>query len=159
MVVDILADPFEMTPEELSYYDDWINRRMFLLSPMAALVGKFMATFEAFPPHAKAHLVSRQMISGQERIVERLIISLLTNGNPLIERLLWPAKTRVIRAMVGAIDSEFSRIQLTPDLPPSDVTAKQKPASLLVSIPLAKVRTSSPNLFLYATYGIMYPKE
>ena len=50
MVIDILADPFEMTPEESSYYDNWINRRMFLLSPMTALVGEFMATFKAFPP-------------------------------------------------------------------------------------------------------------
>ncbi len=50
MVIDILADPFEMTPEESSYYDNWINRRMFLLSPMTALVSEFMATFKTFPP-------------------------------------------------------------------------------------------------------------
>ena len=64
-------------------------------------------------------------IIGQENIVERLIIGLLANGNLLVEGLPGLAKTRAVRAMADAIDSEFSRIQFTPDLLPSDVTGSE----------------------------------
>jgi len=64
-------------------------------------------------------------IIGQENIVERLIIGLLANGNLLVEGLPGLAKTRAVRAMADAIESEFSRIQFTPDLLPSDVTGSE----------------------------------
>jgi len=64
-------------------------------------------------------------IIGQENIVERLIIGLLANGNLLVEGLPGLAKTRAVRAMSKSIDSEFSRIQFTPDLLPSDVTGSE----------------------------------
>ena len=61
-------------------------------------------------------------VIGQERVVERLIIALLANGNVLVEGLPGLAKTRAIKSLSQALDSEFSRIQFTPDLLPSDVT-------------------------------------
>ena len=61
-------------------------------------------------------------IIGQERVVERLIIALLANGNVLLEGLPGLAKTRAIKSLSQALESEFSRIQFTPDLLPSDVT-------------------------------------
>ncbi|MGE0381530.1 MAG: AAA family ATPase [Hyphomicrobium sp.] len=61
-------------------------------------------------------------IVGQEKVVERLIIALLANGNVLLEGLPGLAKTRAIRSLSKAIESDFSRIQFTPDLLPSDVT-------------------------------------
>ena len=61
-------------------------------------------------------------IIGQERVVERLVIGLLANGNLLIEGLPGLAKTRAIKALAKNMDAEFSRIQFTPDLLPSDVT-------------------------------------
>jgi len=64
-------------------------------------------------------------IIGQENIVERLIIGLLANGNLLVEGLPGLAKTRAVRGMADAIESEFSRIQFTPDLLPSDVTGSE----------------------------------
>lgn len=64
-------------------------------------------------------------IIGQENIVERLIIGLLANGNLLVEGLPGLAKTRAVRAMADTIESEFSRIQFTPDLLPSDVTGSE----------------------------------
>ena len=64
-------------------------------------------------------------IIGQENIVERLIIGLLANGNLLVEGLPGLAKTRAVRAMAESIESEFSRIQFTPDLLPSDVTGSE----------------------------------
>ena len=61
-------------------------------------------------------------VIGQERVVERLIIALLANGNVLIEGLPGLAKTRAVRSLSQALESDFSRIQFTPDLLPSDVT-------------------------------------
>ncbi len=61
-------------------------------------------------------------VIGQERVVERLVIALLANGNVLVEGLPGLAKTRAIKSLSGALESDFSRIQFTPDLLPSDVT-------------------------------------
>ena len=61
-------------------------------------------------------------VIGQERVVERLIIALLANGNVLLEGLPGLGKTRAIKCLSKAVESEFSRIQFTPDLLPSDVT-------------------------------------
>jgi MoxR-like ATPase len=65
--------------------------------------------------------VNRDII-GQERVVERLIIALLANGNVLLEGLPGLAKTRAIKSLSKNLESDFSRIQFTPDLLPSDVT-------------------------------------
>lgn len=63
-----------------------------------------------------------QAIVGQRDVIERLLIGLLANGNLLIEGLPGLAKTRAIKAMAKNLESDFSRIQFTPDLLPSDVT-------------------------------------
>ncbi|MDJ0994942.1 MAG: MoxR family ATPase [Dinoroseobacter sp.] len=65
------------------------------------------------------------MIIGQREVIERLVIGLLANGNLLVEGLPGLAKTRAIKAMAKNLDSEFSRIQFTPDLLPSDVTGTE----------------------------------
>lgn len=66
-----------------------------------------------------------QSIIGQEGVVQRLIIGLLANGNLLVEGLPGLAKTRAIKALASNLDSDFSRIQFTPDLLPSDVTGTE----------------------------------
>ena len=79
-------------------------------------------------PYESIQLLQTRMnasIIGQENIVERLIIGLLANGNLLVEGLPGLAKTRAVRAMADTIESEFSRIQFTPDLLPSDVTGSE----------------------------------
>ncbi|UZF91459.1 AAA family ATPase [Bosea sp. NBC_00550] len=63
-----------------------------------------------------------QDIIGQERVVERIVIALLANGNVLLEGLPGLAKTRAIKSLSQNLESDFSRIQFTPDLLPSDVT-------------------------------------
>ena len=63
-----------------------------------------------------------QDIIGQERVVERLVVALLANGNVLLEGLPGLAKTRAIKSLSKNLESDFSRIQFTPDLLPSDVT-------------------------------------
>ena len=64
-------------------------------------------------------------IVGQEHMVERLIIGLLANGNLLVEGLPGLAKTRAVKALAKNLDADFSRVQFTPDLLPSDVTGTE----------------------------------
>ena len=64
-------------------------------------------------------------VVGQETVVERLLIALLAGGNVLMEGLPGTAKTRSIKTLSSLIDSEFRRVQFTPDLLPSDVTGSE----------------------------------
>ena len=66
-----------------------------------------------------------EAIIGQEAVVERLVIGLLANGNLLVEGLPGLAKTRAIKALARNLEANFSRIQFTPDLLPSDVTGTE----------------------------------
>ena len=66
-----------------------------------------------------------ESIIGQEAVVERLIIGLLANGNLLVEGLPGLAKTRAIKSLAKNLEADFSRIQFTPDLLPSDVTGTE----------------------------------
>ncbi len=64
-------------------------------------------------------------VLGQEAVVERLLIALLANGHVLMEGLPGTAKTRSIKTLSKLVDSQFSRVQFTPDLLPSDVTGSE----------------------------------
>lgn len=66
-----------------------------------------------------------QSVIGQEPVVERILIALLANGNVLMEGLPGVAKTRSIKTLSKLVQSEFSRIQFTPDLLPSDVSGSE----------------------------------
>ena len=66
-----------------------------------------------------------QSIIGQEVVVERLLLTLLCNGNVLVEGLPGLAKTRAVKSLAGNLESDFSRIQFTPDLLPSDITGSE----------------------------------
>ena len=62
-----------------------------------------------------------RVLVGQEHMLARLLIGLLTGGHILLEGLPGLAKTLTIRSLATAIDTGFSRIQFTPDMLPSDV--------------------------------------
>ena len=66
-----------------------------------------------------------QSIIGQEEVVERLLLTLLCNGNVLVEGLPGLAKTRAVKALAKNLETEFSRIQFTPDLLPADITGSE----------------------------------
>ena len=66
-----------------------------------------------------------QVILGQERLIERLLIVLLADGHILVEGAPGLAKTRAIKALGEKIDGEFQRIQFTPDLLPADVSGTE----------------------------------
>ena len=64
--------------------------------------------------------VSRRIV-GQDTMVERLLVGLLTGGHILLEGVPGLAKTLAVRTLAEIIHASFSRIQFTPDLLPADV--------------------------------------
>ncbi len=60
-------------------------------------------------------------IVGQDTIIDRIVIAILCNGHVLLEGVPGLAKTTLITALAQALGLDFSRIQFTPDLLPSDV--------------------------------------
>jgi MoxR-like ATPase len=64
----------------------------------------------------------RKVIVGQEHLIDRLLLALLCDGHVLLEGTPGVAKTLTINTLAKTLDALFSRIQLTPDLLPSDLT-------------------------------------
>jgi len=63
-----------------------------------------------------------QVIVGQPRLLDRLMIALLTGGHILLESAPGLAKTTAVKALAGGVHARFQRIQFTPDLMPADIT-------------------------------------
>ena len=66
-----------------------------------------------------------RVVVGQKYLVDRLLIGLLANGHVLLEGVPGLAKTLTVKTLAAAIQTNFSRIQFTPDLLPADVTGTQ----------------------------------
>lgn len=64
----------------------------------------------------------RQIIVGQDEVVENLLMTLLVGGHCLITGMPGTAKTLLVRTLASALGLTFKRIQFTPDLMPTDVT-------------------------------------
>ena len=62
-----------------------------------------------------------KIIVGQDEMIELLIISILSNGHALIEGVPGVAKTITAKLLAKTLAVDFSRIQFTPDLMPSDI--------------------------------------
>ena len=69
----------------------------------------------------KLTAATARIIVGQQAMMERLLIGLLTKGHILLEGMPGLAKTLAIKTLAEAVDARFSRIQFTPDLLPADV--------------------------------------
>ena len=63
----------------------------------------------------------KKVIIGQEEMVERLMVAMLSNGHVLLEGVPGLAKTLAINSLAQCIDVDFNRIQFTPDLLPADL--------------------------------------
>ncbi len=66
-----------------------------------------------------------QSIIGQDNVISKIIIALLTDGNVLLEGLPGLAKTRAVKSLAANLNCKLNRIQFTPDLLPSDVTGTE----------------------------------
>src|SRR5262245_66459247 len=64
----------------------------------------------------------RKVIVGHDEVIEHLLTALFANGHCLLVGVPGLAKTLLVATMARALDLEFSRIQFTPDLMPSDLT-------------------------------------
>ncbi len=67
----------------------------------------------------------RQMIIGQERLLDRLLIAMLADGHMLVEGAPGLAKTKAIKDLASGLMAGFQRIQFTPDLLPADITGTE----------------------------------
>lgn len=67
----------------------------------------------------------RRVLVGQERMLNRLLIALLSDGHVLIEGVPGLAKTLAVRTLAATLDAQFQRIQFTPDLLPADLVGTQ----------------------------------
>jgi MoxR-like ATPase len=66
-----------------------------------------------------------KVIIGQEKVIEKMFISLLCQGHVLLEGVPGLAKTLLIKTLSDVLDLRFNRIQFTPDLMPSDITGTE----------------------------------
>ncbi|WP_119394133.1 AAA family ATPase [Salinibius halmophilus] len=64
-------------------------------------------------------------VIGQGQLLEQMLVTLLADGHLLVEGPPGIAKTRAINALASQIDSQFKRIQFTPDLLPADLTGTE----------------------------------
>lgn len=62
-----------------------------------------------------------KVIVGQEELIDLLLVSLISNGHVLIEGVPGLAKTLTAKLLAKTVQTDFSRIQFTPDLMPSDI--------------------------------------
>src|SRR5262249_15176048 len=80
------------------------------------------------PPRDSILELTKRMgesVVGQDAVIDRVLIALLANGHVLMEGLPGLAKTRTIKTLAKNLEADFSRIQFTPDLLPSDVTGTE----------------------------------
>jgi len=74
--------------------------------------------------HDVVDQVGRRIV-GQNYMIERLLISILTGGHVLLEGVPGLAKTLAVRTLAETISTSFQRIQFTPDLLPADILGTQ----------------------------------
>ncbi len=82
---------------------------------MSADVARVREVFEEIRAEVEGYIV------GREKLLERLYEALLIGGHVLIEGVPGTAKTYLARAFAGTLGLNFKRVQLTPDLLPSDI--------------------------------------
>jgi MoxR-like ATPase len=77
-----------------------------------------------YTPSTIAHILNelRKVVVGQDDVIEQVLVALLAEGHALIEGVPGTAKTLTVKTLARIIGADFSRIQFTPDLMPSDIT-------------------------------------
>src|SRR5919201_1059540 len=66
-----------------------------------------------------------RVIVGQHEVIEELLIALFCRGHCILEGVPGLAKTLMISSLAKCLSLDFSRIQFTPDLMPSDITGTE----------------------------------
>jgi MoxR-like ATPase len=85
-----------------------------------------IARFEALAAEiGKAQAALNQCVRGQERVIEQLLVTLMSGGHGLIVGVPGLAKTTLVRALGTVCGLATSRIQFTPDLMPADILGSE----------------------------------
>src|SRR5262245_34745093 len=66
-----------------------------------------------------------KVIVGQEQVIEQILIAIFAQGHCLLEGVPGLAKTLMVSTLARSLKLQFSRIQFTPDLMPSDITGTE----------------------------------
>ena len=66
-----------------------------------------------------------RVIVGQEKLIQRMLVAMISGGHLLIEGVPGLAKTTAVASLAKAISTDFQRLQFTPDLLPADLTGTQ----------------------------------
>jgi len=120
-----------------------------------------------------AHDISTEVakrVVGQDAMIDRLLIAILTGGHVLLEGVPGLAKTLTVRTLAETINTTFSRIQFTPDLLPADVVGTQvfdqattkfsvKPGPIFANIVLADEINRAPAKVQAALLEAMQEKQ
>jgi MoxR-like ATPase len=77
-----------------------------------------------YTPSTIAHILNelRKIVVGQDEVIEQILVAVLAEGHALLEGVPGTAKTLTVKTLARIIGAQFSRIQFTPDLMPSDIT-------------------------------------
>jgi MoxR-like ATPase len=70
----------------------------------------------------RVHAAVAERVVGQDQVIDEALVAFLARGHALLEGVPGTAKTLLVRALAGALNARFGRIQFTPDLMPSDIT-------------------------------------
>jgi MoxR-like ATPase len=75
-------------------------------------------------PQTVAHIRNElgKTIVGQDEVIEQILVALLAEGHALLEGVPGTAKTLAVKTLAATLGVQFTRIQFTPDLMPSDIT-------------------------------------
>jgi MoxR-like ATPase len=87
--------------------------------------GVSAAERDAHRAFTELRVAANEQIIGQQRLMDRLLIALLSNGHLLVEGAPGLAKTTAIKVIADRIEGDFHRIQFTPDLLPADLTGTE----------------------------------
>lgn len=90
-------------------------------NPQSEIQNRKMLTYT---PSTVAHIQNElgKVIVGQDDVIEQILVAILAEGHALIEGVPGTAKTLTVKTLARIIGANFSRIQFTPDLMPSDIT-------------------------------------
>jgi len=77
-----------------------------------------------YTPATVAHITNElhKVIVGQDEVIEQILVAVLAEGHALLEGVPGTAKTLMVKTLARIVGADFSRIQFTPDLMPSDIT-------------------------------------
>jgi MoxR-like ATPase len=77
---------------------------------------------EIFSTINRLQVALNQVVVGQPALIQQLIVALLAGGNVILEGVPGTGKTLLVKVLAQLVQADFRRIQLTPDVLPSDIT-------------------------------------